>query len=165
MNGSAGGWENTRANLQPNEIPTCRGPCPCSSPLWSGVRAALARRGSTFGTRVDSAGWCAGVRRGGRATCVSRRTAASLVAIGVTLRGSVQMLRFVQLEAADKGFRRSVSVPAPLQAEQRFPRRRGSRAAVAAGRRACPSPSAGLHAALRLSRPRRDAATGGRALH
>lgn len=49
---------------------TCRVPCPCSSILRRGVRAVLARRGSTFGTRVDSAGWCAGVRRGGRAVGV-----------------------------------------------------------------------------------------------
>lgn len=150
MNGSLGGRENTRANLQPNEIPTSRGPCPCSIPSRRGGPGRACKERERFRDacrRVPAGGWV-----GDRYVCVpeglprlpqrSRVTKAPCRCCGSRSPEPAE-------EATDKGFRRPVSMLAPLQAEQQLPRCRRPRAAVAEGLRACtPAPPAGFHSAF-----------------
>lgn len=138
MNGSLGGWENTRANLQPKEARPAGDPVPAAAPPGAGIRAEPARRGNDFGTRVDSAGGCAGVSRGGRA----RRAAAPPAALGggegLRAGAVASAARGLLRKRQTKDFASPLSVPALLHAGQQLPRCRRPRAAVAAGLCACP---------------------------
>lgn len=49
MNGSSGGWENTRSNLQPKEIPPAEYPVSAAAPYGAGCGQCLQGEGALLG--------------------------------------------------------------------------------------------------------------------